>query len=43
MYAAALDRCKIVKSDTALLFLGFAACVGAAAVCYLAHKRGHSV
>jgi hypothetical protein len=41
--AATLGRCKIIKSDSAFLFLRFVACAGAAAVCYLAHKRGRSV
>ena len=36
-------HCKVIKSDTAFLFLGFAACVGAAVLCFLAHKRGRSV
>lgn len=40
---AIIGRCKVIKSDTAFLFMGFAACVGAAAVCYLAHKRGRSI
>ena len=38
-----IGRCKVVKSDTAFLFLGFAACLGAAAVSFIAHKRGHSI
>lgn len=33
-------RCKVVEADAAFLFLGFAACLGAAVVCFLAHKRG---
>ena len=42
-WAELRGRCKFVKSDTAFLFFGFAACVGAAAICFLAHKRGRSV
>jgi hypothetical protein len=36
-------RCKVVEADTAFLFFGFAACVGAAVLCFLAHKRGSTV
>jgi hypothetical protein len=36
-------RCKVVEADTAFLFFGFAACVGAAVVCFLAHKRGSTI
>jgi hypothetical protein len=36
-------RCKVVEADAAFLLLGFVACVGAAVVCFLAHKRGSTV
>ena len=42
-YDQVVGRCKVVKSDTAFLFIGFVACLGAAAVRFLAHKRGRSV
>lgn len=36
-------RCKVLEADSAFLFLGFGACVGAAVLCFLAHKRGSTV
>jgi hypothetical protein len=43
MKTVVLQRCSVIKSDTAFLFIAFIACLGAAAVCLIAHKRGHSV
>lgn len=37
------DRCKVIEADAAFLFLAFVASVGAAVVCFLAHKRGSTV
>jgi len=36
-------RCKVVEADSAFLLLGFAACVGAAVLCFLAQRRGKTV
>ena len=36
-------RCKVVEADTAFLFFGFAAFVGAAVLSFLAQKRGKTV
>lgn len=33
-------RCHMARADTVFLFLGCAACVGAAALCLLQMKRG---
>lgn len=36
-------RCRTVEADAAFLFLGFVACVAAAALCFMAQKRGRAV
>lgn len=36
-------RCRMVEADTAFLFLGCIASIGAAVLCFIASRRGGSV